>query len=99
VTNIPWTEFLSNGVLTDDSLTSGVGSATSVFALANDLGVIQATQDPLVLTAGYITDPAISYTNQSETSPQARRPYFRIKYPEDTSLVTPDTHLSEKEWI
>ncbi|KAI0282069.1 hypothetical protein BC826DRAFT_302706 [Russula brevipes] len=87
VTNIPWTEFLTNGVLTNDSITSGVGSTTSVFALATDLGFIQATQDPLVLTAGYITDPAISYTNQSGTSPQARRPYFRTKYPDDTSLI------------
>ncbi|KAI0282070.1 hypothetical protein BC826DRAFT_922062 [Russula brevipes] len=84
---MPFVFFLTNGVLTNDSITSGVGSATLRFALATDLGVIQATQDPLVLTAGYITDPAISYTNQSGTSPQARRPYFRIRYPDDTSLI------------
>ena len=57
-------------------------------AFSRDLGTIQATQDPIVLAIGYTTDPAVSYANQSTSSPQERRPYYKSQYADDESLVT-----------
>ncbi|KAH8997908.1 hypothetical protein EDB92DRAFT_1305914 [Lactarius akahatsu] len=58
-----------------------------VFALSRDLGIIQATKDPVVWTVGFTTDPAIQYTDPSADAPWDRRLFYRIQYPDDTSLV------------
>ena len=83
--------FVPNGVLdnqgaasTDPILPTGI-----VFAISRDLGIIQATQDPVVFVLGYTTDPAISYPAQSGIPAQQRRPYYKLKYSDDESLVTP----------
>ncbi len=83
--------FMSNGVLdnqgavpTDPTLPIGI-----VFAISRDLGTIQATQDPVVFVLGYTTDPAISYPAQPGIPAQQRRPYYKLKYSDDESLVTP----------
>jgi hypothetical protein len=57
------------------------------FAISRDMGTIQATQDPIVWAIGYTTDPAISYANQSDSSVQQRRPYYKSQYTDDESLV------------
>jgi hypothetical protein len=57
-------------------------------AFSCDLGTIQAMQDPIVLAIGYTTDPAVSYANQSASSSQERRPYYKSQYADDESLVT-----------
>ena len=59
------------------------------FALSHDLGMIQATQNPVVFVLGYTTDPAIGYPAHSSTPAQQRRPYYKLKYSDDESLVTP----------
>ena len=65
-----------------------LSNLTMFFAFARDLGTIKATQDPIVLAIGYTTDPAISYANQSASSSQERRPYYKSRYADDESLVT-----------
>jgi len=60
-----------------------------VFALSRDFGMIQATQDPVVFALGYTTDPSISYPAQSGIPAQKRRPYYKLKYSDDKSLVAP----------
>jgi hypothetical protein len=58
------------------------------FAISHDMGAIQATQAPIVWAIGYTTDPAISYANQSDSSIQRRRPYYKSQYTDDKLLVT-----------
>jgi hypothetical protein len=60
----------------------------SYFAISRDLGTIEATQAPIVWAIGYTSDPAISYANQSTSSSQRRRPYYKSRYTDDESLVT-----------
>ncbi|KAH9064487.1 hypothetical protein EDB87DRAFT_1680356 [Lactarius vividus] len=58
-----------------------------VFALSRDLGTIQATQDPVVWSIGFTTDPAIQYTDPSGDAPRDRSLFYKIQYPDDTSLI------------
>ncbi|KAI9464136.1 hypothetical protein BJY52DRAFT_1115258 [Lactarius psammicola] len=58
-----------------------------VFAISRDLGTIKATQDPVVWTVGFATDPAIQYTDPSADAPQYRSLFYKVQYPEDTSLI------------
>ncbi|KAH8997909.1 hypothetical protein EDB92DRAFT_1792338 [Lactarius akahatsu] len=58
-----------------------------VFALSRDLGIIQATKDPVVWTVGFTTDPAIQYTDPSADAPQHRSLFYKIQYPDDTTLI------------
>ena len=83
--------FASNGTLdnqgaahTDISL-----PIDKVFAISRDLGTIQDTRDPVVFVLGYTTDPAIGYPAQSGIPAQQRRPYYKLRYSDDESLVTP----------
>ena len=84
--------FLDNQeVAIDIKPTSNNGNGqTIVFAISRDLGIIQATQAPVVWAIGYTTDPAISYADQSDTRPQQRSPYYKLQYPQagDHSLVS-----------
>ncbi|KAH9077812.1 hypothetical protein EDB83DRAFT_2514525 [Lactarius deliciosus] len=57
-----------------------------VFALSRDLGIIQATKDPVVWTVGFTTDPAIQYTDPF-AAPQHRSLFYKIQYPDDTTLI------------
>jgi len=83
--------FILNGLLNDriDGPSPTFSEFGMVFAIARDLGTIQATQDPVVFVLGYTTDPAISYPAQSGIPVQKRRPYYKLKYSDDESLVTP----------
>ena len=58
------------------------------YAISRDLGTIQATPAPIVWAIGYATDPAISYANESASSTQWRRPYYKSQYSDDQLLVT-----------
>ena len=86
--------FLDNQEVTVDvkpvSNTGSNSDETIVFAISRDLGIIQATQAPVVWAIGYTTDPAISYADQSDTRPQQRSPYYKLQYPQadDHSLVS-----------
>ena len=66
-----------------------IDSNWSIFGIARDLGAIQSTQDPIVWSTGFITDPAINYTDPSGAS-QQRSLFYRSQYPQsdDTSLVS-----------
>ena len=86
-------EFVSNGVLDNQGAAATTTTSATffddiVFALSRDLGMIQDTQDPVVFVLGYTTDPAISYPAQSGIPAQQRRPYYKLKYSDDESLVT-----------
>ena len=60
-----------------------------VFGISRDLGTIQALQPPVqvVWAVGYTTDPAINYPVQSNSSQNARSPYYRLQYADDQDLV------------
>jgi len=59
------------------------------FAISRDLGTIQALQPPVqvVWAVGYTTDPAINYPVQSNSSQNARSPYYKLQYADDHDLV------------
>ncbi|KAI9456365.1 hypothetical protein BJY52DRAFT_1171492, partial [Lactarius psammicola] len=56
------------------------------FGISRDLGTIQATQDPIVWTVGFITDPVINYTDSSGAS-QQRSLFYKTQYPDDKPLI------------
>ena len=58
----------------------------SEFAISRNLGVIQATEDPIVWAVGLTMDPAINYTAPFK-APQQRSLFYKAKYSDDTSLV------------
>jgi hypothetical protein len=83
--------FASNGTLDNQGAahTESTLPIDIVFAISRDLGIIQATQDPVVFVLGFTTDPAIGYQAQSGIPAQQRRPYYRLQYSDDESLVIP----------
>ncbi len=87
--------FQSNGAYDNQTSTSfsAINSNWPVFAIARDLGSIQATQDPVVWSIGFVTDPAINYTVPSG-APQQRRLFYKTQYSDDTSLVSIRIHYS-----
>ena len=58
-------------------------------AISHDLGAILATQIPIVWAIGYTTDPAINAVQFDSSSQNPRSPYYKLRYPNDESLVTP----------
>jgi hypothetical protein len=85
--------FTHNGVLNNqtDSAIRAVSDRFAVFAIARDLGTIEATQAPVVWAVGYTTDRAISYIDISSASPTFRRPYYKTQYSNDEDLVSTHT--------
>ena len=81
--------FAANGTLDDQVETNfrGINDSYPIFAIARDLGSIQATQAPVVWTIGFITDPAISYADLSGAPPTERSLYYKSQYTDDASLV------------
>jgi hypothetical protein len=77
--------FLDNSEPENMVITNG---SDMTYAISRDLGTIQATPAPIVWAIGYTTDPAISYSNESASSSQWRRPYYKSRYNDDQSLVT-----------
>ena len=78
-----------NGVL--DNQTDPIFRSISpytVFAISRDLGLIQATEDPVVWAIGHIMDPAINYTALSGAAHPPRSLFYNTKYPDDQSLVS-----------
>jgi hypothetical protein len=65
-----------------------IGPNFAVFAISRNLGLIQATESPVVWAVGLITDPAISYTALSLAIPQQRSLFYKSQYSDDTSLVS-----------
>ena len=59
-----------------------------VFAISRDLGIIQATEDPVVWAVGLTMDRAINYTALSGTAPQQRSLFYKTQYSDDESLVS-----------
>ena len=83
-----------NGVLdnqTDPNFRS-ISPNFAVFAISRDLGVIQATVDPVVWAVGLTTDPAINYTALSGAAPRQRSLFYKTRYSDDTSLVSVHIH-------
>ena len=78
--------FTLNGVLNDqqDPNPRAINDNFPVFAISRDLGTIQATQNPVVWAVGYTTDPAVSYTDLSDTTMVYRSPYYKTKYSNDS---------------
>ena len=81
---------MSNGVLdnqTDPNFRS-ISPNFAVFAISRNLGLIQATEDPVVWAVGLITDPAIQFTALPGAAPQQRSLFYKTQYSDDTSLVS-----------
>jgi hypothetical protein len=81
--------FQTNGTLdnqTDPNFRS-ISPNFTVFGIARNLGTIQAMQDPIVWAVGFITEPAINYTDPSGAS-QKRSLFYKTQYSDDTSLVS-----------
>jgi hypothetical protein len=72
-----------NGVLDNqtDPIFRPISPNFAVFAISRDLGLIQATEDPVVWTVGLIMDPVINYPALSGTAPQQRRPSILMTRP------------------
>ena len=79
-----------NGVLDNqtDSNFRSIGPNFAVFAISRNLGLIQATEDPVVWAVGLTTDPVINYTVLSGAAPQRRSLFYKTQYSDDTSLVS-----------
>ncbi|KAI0289968.1 DUF1793-domain-containing protein [Russula brevipes] len=81
--------FQQKGVL--DNQTEGnfraINDSFVVFAISRDLGIIQATQAPVVWAVGYTIDPAINYTDLSGAPPTQRSLYYRSQYFDDGALI------------
>ncbi|KAF8497614.1 hypothetical protein F5888DRAFT_1613618 [Russula emetica] len=83
--------FTRNGVLNGQqdpnprAITSS--NQSTVFAISRDLGIVEATQAPVVWTVGYTTDPAIVYTDLSGAPPTPRIPYYKTQYSNDEELA------------
>ncbi|KAH9055600.1 hypothetical protein EDB87DRAFT_1567201 [Lactarius vividus] len=80
--------FQLNGVLDNqtDPNFRPISPNFAVFAISRNLGTIRATQDPVVWAVGYVTDPAINYTDLSGAT-QQRSLFYKTQYPDDTSLI------------
>jgi hypothetical protein len=81
--------FQINGTLdnqTDPNFRS-ISPNFTVFGIARNLGTVQETQDPIVWAVGFITEPAINYTDLSGAS-QQRSLFYKTQYSDDTSLVS-----------
>jgi hypothetical protein len=86
--------FLVNGALDNqvaDTNFRPIQNTFPVFAISQDLGIIQATQAPVVWAVGYTMDPTISYSDLSGGPPKQRRAYYKTKYADDGSLVSSST--------
>ena len=68
----------------------------AIFAISRNLGLIQATEDPVVWAVGLTMDPAINYTALFE-APRQRSLFYKTKYSDDTSLVS--VHILEDHCI
>ena len=81
---------MSFGVLDNqtDPNSRSIGPNFAVFAISRNLGLIQATEDPVVWAVGLTTDPAINYIDPSGTAPQGRSLFYKSQYSDDTSLVS-----------
>jgi hypothetical protein len=80
--------FALNGTLdnqTDPTFRS-ISSSWPLFAISRNLGLIQATDDPVVWAVGLTTDPAINYTALFE-APRQRSLFYKTQYSNDTSLI------------
>ena len=78
--------FTRNGVLDgqQDPNPRAIFTNFAVFAISRNLGTIKATQDPVVWTVGYTTDPVINYTDLSGAPPISRSLYYKTKYSNDS---------------
>ena len=86
--------FVLNGVLdnqTDPTFRS-ISPNFAVFALSRDLGVIQATVDPVVWAVGLTMDPVINYTALPGAAAAPRSLFYKTRYSDDTSLVSVHIH-------
>ena len=73
-------EFALNGMLNRQPGRYPISDNSTVFAISRDLGIIQATKDPVVWTIGHTTDPAVNYSDLSGAPPTPRSPYYKIQY-------------------
>ncbi|KAI9459212.1 hypothetical protein BJY52DRAFT_1211943 [Lactarius psammicola] len=81
--------FVLNGSLDNQTETNfrAISNNFAVFAISRDLGLIQATEDPVVWTVGLTMDPVINYTDPSGAAPRQRSLFYRTRYSDDTSLI------------
>ncbi|KAI9433022.1 hypothetical protein H4582DRAFT_2188478 [Lactarius indigo] len=81
--------FVLNGVLDNqtDPNFRFINSNFTVFAIARDLGTIQAIDDPVVWAVGFTLDPPINYMGPSGAAPRKRSLFYKTRYSNDTSLI------------
>ncbi|THH05059.1 hypothetical protein EW146_g10004 [Bondarzewia mesenterica] len=63
-----------------------ISASFPVFGIARSLGSITETADPIIWAIGYARDPAVLYTDLTNTA-QERYLYFRSKYSTDDTLI------------
>ncbi|KAI9459211.1 hypothetical protein BJY52DRAFT_387895 [Lactarius psammicola] len=80
--------FVLNGSLDNQTEANfrAISDNFAVFAISRDLGLIQATKDPVVWTVGLTMDPVINYTDNSGAA-QQRSLFYKTRYSDDTSLI------------
>ncbi|KAN0136895.1 protein of unknown function (DUF1793) domain containing protein [Lactarius tabidus] len=80
--------FALNGTLDNqtDANFRSISSSWPLFAISRDLGLIQATENPVVWAVGLTTDPAINFTALFE-APRQRSLFYKTQYSNDTSLI------------
>jgi hypothetical protein len=79
--------FVLNGVLDNqtDPNFRPISPNFAVFAISRDLGLIQATEDPVVWAVGLTMDPVIHYTGPFGAA--TRSLFYKTQYSNDTSLI------------
>ena len=94
----PRSNFTLNGVLNGqrDPTPRAINDRWPTFAISRDLGTIKDTQAPVVWAVGYITDPAINYTDLSGAPPISRRLYYRTQYSNDEALASIDCNFLKR---
>ncbi|PIL35870.1 hypothetical protein GSI_01530 [Ganoderma sinense ZZ0214-1] len=81
--------FQTDGVLGNSQSTAfaSIYPKLIVFALAVNLGAIQATSSPVTWSVGYVRDPSIAYTTPGGGGAvQQRRPYYATAYPDSNNI-------------
>ncbi|KAH9065034.1 hypothetical protein EDB87DRAFT_1556192 [Lactarius vividus] len=82
--------FKSEGVLDNQTETDfrPINDRLPVFGISRDIGTIRTTQDPIVWSIGFVTEPAVQYIDETGI-PRNRSLFYMTmtRYHNDTSLI------------
>ena len=72
-----------------------INYTSATFALSRDIGIIQATQDPIVWVVGFTADPVVDYADLSGAS-QLRSLYYKTKYVDESLESLVGVHIYQR---